>query len=419
MGVLFLLLVDTMAINLHIPARDAIFPVPGVRIGTAAAGVRKAGRRDLTVFLLAEGASVAGVFTRNRFRAAPVLVSEAHLAAGHGIRALVVNTGNANAGTGEPGMRAAQQTCEALASHLGLRPEQILPFSTGVILEPLPIDRMIAALPSAIDAASDDQWFEAAHSIMTTDTQPKIHSRRITLGDTPVAVTGISKGAGMIRPNMATMLGFLATDAGLAPDLLQPLTRRIADQSFNRITVDGDTSTNDSFIIIATGASGVHIQSGDDPRYAPLVEALTEAARDLAQKIVRDAEGATKFITIRVEDAASADEALQVAYAIAHSPLVKTAFYASDPNLGRILAAIGYAGIDDLDVDRVRLWLGDVQVARDGGRDPDYREDDGQRIMREAEILVRVSLGRGEAVETIYTCDFSHEYVSINADYRS
>ncbi len=408
-----------MAINLHIPARDAIHSVSGVRIGTAEAGVRKAGRRDLTVLLLDDGASVAGVFTRNRFRAAPVQLSEAHLAAGLGIRALVVNTGNANAGTGEPGLRAARQTCEALASRLGLRAEQVLPFSTGVILEPLPIERIVDALPAAIADAAADHWFEAAHSIMTTDTQPKIHSRRVTLGDTPVAVTGISKGAGMIRPNMATMLGFLATDAGLAPALLQPLVRRIADQSFNRITVDGDTSTNDSFIVVATGASGVHIESTDDPRYAPLAEALTDAARDLAQKIVRDAEGATKFMTIRVEDAATTDEALRVAYAIAHSPLVKTAFYASDPNLGRILAAIGYAGIDDLDVGRIRLWLGDVQVARDGGRDPGYREEDGQRIMREAEILVRVSLGRGEVCDTVYTCDFSHEYVSINADYRS
>ncbi len=408
-----------MAINLHIPARDAIHPVSGVRIGTAAAGVRKAGRRDLTVLLLAEGATVAGVFTKNRFRAAPVQVCEAHLAAGPGIRALVINTGNANAGTGEPGLRAAHQTCDALAAHLGLRAEQILPFSTGVILEPLPVDRIVQALPAAIADAADDRWFEAAHSIMTTDTQPKIHSARIVLGDTPVAVTGISKGAGMIRPNMATMLGFLATDAGLAPALLQPLVRSIADQSFNRITVDGDTSTNDSFIVIATGASGVHIESADDPRYAPLAQALTDAARDLAQKIVRDAEGATKFMTIRVEDAATTDEALRVAYAIAHSPLVKTAFYASDPNLGRILAAIGYAGIDDLDVDRIRLWLGDVLVARDGGRDPDYREEDGQRIMREAEILVRVSLGRGRIADTVYTCDFSHDYVSINADYRS
>ncbi|MBV2180412.1 bifunctional glutamate N-acetyltransferase/amino-acid acetyltransferase ArgJ [Castellaniella sp. MT123] len=408
-----------MAINLHIPARDAIHPVPGIRIGTAEAGIRKADRRDLTVLLLDEGTSVAGVFTRNRFRAAPVQVCEAHLATGPGIRALVINTGNANAGTGAPGLQAANDTCAALAGQLGVQASQILPFSTGVILEPLPVDRLIAGLPAAIRDAAPDHWFEAAHSIMTTDTQPKIHSRRLDLGGATVTITGISKGAGMIRPNMATMLGFLGTDAGLAPSLLQALTRRIADQSFNRITVDGDTSTNDSFIIMATGASGVRIESEQDPRFAPLAQALTDAARDLAQKIVRDAEGATKFMTIRVEQAASTEEALKVAYAIAHSPLVKTAFYASDPNLGRILAAIGYAGIDDLDVSRLTLWLGDVQVATNGGRDPHYREEDGQRVMAESEILVRVALGRGNVADTVYTCDFSLEYVRINADYRS
>ncbi|WP_323018558.1 bifunctional glutamate N-acetyltransferase/amino-acid acetyltransferase ArgJ [Castellaniella sp.] len=408
-----------MAINLHIPARDAIFPVAGIRIGTAEAGIRKAGRRDLTVLLLDEGAAVAGVFTRNRFRAAPVQVCEAHLAAGQGIRALVINTGNANAGTGASGLQAAHDTCAALAGQLHVQAGQILPFSTGVILEPLPVDRLIAGLPAAIADAQAEHWFEAAHSIMTTDTQPKIHSRRLDLGGAAVTITGISKGAGMIRPNMATMLGFLGTDAGLAPDLLQALARQIADQSFNRITVDGDTSTNDSFIILATGASGVQIESAQDPRYAPLAQALTDAARDLAQKIVRDAEGATKFMTIRIEQAATTEEALKVAYAIAHSPLVKTAFYASDPNLGRILAAIGYAGIDDLDVSRLTLWLGDVQVASQGGRDPDYRESDGQRVMAQAEILVRVALGRGDISDTVYTCDFSHEYVSINADYRS
>ncbi|MGB6242262.1 MAG: bifunctional glutamate N-acetyltransferase/amino-acid acetyltransferase ArgJ [Castellaniella sp.] len=408
-----------MAINLHIPARDAIFPVAGIRIGIAEAGIRKADRRDLTVLLLDAGTSVAGVFTRNRFRAAPVQVCEAHLAAGQGIRALVINTGNANAGTGAPGLQAANDTCAALASQLHLRADQILPFSTGVILEPLPVDRLIAALPAAIANAQEDHWFDAAHSIMTTDTQPKIHSRRVDLDGATVTITGISKGAGMIRPNMATMLGFLGTDAGLAPQLLQTLARQIADQSFNRITVDGDTSTNDSFIILATGASGVRIESEQDPRYASLAQALTDAARDLAQKIVRDAEGATKFMTIRVEQAATTEEALKVAYAIAHSPLVKTAFYASDPNLGRILAAIGYAGIDDLDVSKLTLWLGDVQVASQGGRDPGYREADGQRIMAEAEILVRVALGRGTVADTVYTCDFSHEYVTINADYRS
>ena len=408
-----------MAINLHIPAQDAIHPIPGIRIGTAEAGIRKANHRDLTVLLLDEGTTVAGVFTRNRFRAAPVQVCEAHLASGSGIRALVINTGNANAGTGESGLQATHDTCKALANHLGLTPESILPFSTGVILEPLPVDRLIAALPAALADARPDHWFQAAHSIMTTDTQPKIHTSQIDLDGTRVSITGISKGAGMIRPNMATMLGFLATDAGLAPALLRELSGRIADQSFNRITVDGDTSTNDSFIIMATGTSGARIESTQDPRYVPLVEALTAAARDLAQKIVRDAEGATKFMTIRIEQAASTDEALKIAYAIAHSPLVKTAFYASDPNLGRILAAIGYAGVDDLDVSKLTLWLGDVRVATQGGRDPDYREEDGQRIMAESEILVRVALGRGNVTDTVYTCDFSHEYVSINADYRS
>ncbi|MGB3836813.1 bifunctional glutamate N-acetyltransferase/amino-acid acetyltransferase ArgJ [Castellaniella sp.] len=408
-----------MAINLHIPARDAIFPVAGIRIGTAEASIRKAGRRDLTVFLLAPNTTVAGVFTRNRFRAAPVQVCEAHLAAQAGIRALVINTGNANAGTGEPGLQASNQTCEALASQLGVHATQILPFSTGVILEPLPVDRLIAGLPAAVADAQSAHWFEAAHSIMTTDTQPKIHSQQIDLGGTTVTITGISKGAGMIRPNMATMLGFLATDAGLPAPLLKTLASQIANQSFNRITVDGDTSTNDSFIIMATGASGVQIQSPQDPRFQPLVQALTQAARDLAQKIVRDAEGATKFMTIQVEQAATTEEALKVAYSIAHSPLVKTAFYASDPNLGRILAAIGYAGIDDLDVSKLTLWLGDIQVATQGGRDPNYLEEDGQRIMAQAEILVRVALGRGQTSDTVYTCDFSHEYVSINADYRS
>lgn len=408
-----------MAINLLIPARDAIHPVPGIEIGTAEAGVRKADRRDLTLIRLAEGTAVAGVFTRNRFRAAPVQVCEAHLADTQGIRALIINTGNANAGTGEPGMQAAQATCTALAAQLSVKANQILPFSTGVILEPLPVERIVAALPAVIADAQADHWFEAAHSIMTTDTQPKIHSQRIELDGVTVTITGISKGAGMIRPNMATMLGFLATDAGLSPALLQAATRQIADLSFNRITVDGDTSTNDSFIIMASGHSGVHIESTDDPRYPVLFEALAGAARDLAQKIVRDAEGATKFMTVRVEEAASTEEALKVAYSIAHSPLVKTAFYASDPNLGRILAAIGYAGIDDLDVSHLQLWLGDVRVAVNGGRDPDYQETDGQRIMSESEILIRVSLARGTVSDTVYTCDFSHEYVSINADYRS
>lgn len=408
-----------MAVNLNIPLESDIHPVAGVQIGAAEAGIRKANHRDLTVFRLAEGSNVAGVFTLNRFRAAPVQVCETHLAAGQGIRALVINTGNANAGTGESGLQAATQTCVELAGILKVKPQQILPFSTGVILEPLPLDRLVAALPKAVANAADNNWFMAAHSIMTTDTQPKISSRRIALGDHTVTITGISKGAGMIRPNMATMLGFLATDAGVAPELLQDMARSIANLSFNRITVDGDTSTNDSFIIVATGASPIRIESVSDPLYAPLYQALAEAATELAQKIVRDAEGATKFMTIRVEQAKTPEEALQVAYSVAQSPLVKTAFYASDPNLGRILCAIGYAGIADLDVSGVNLWLGDVMVASQGGRHPQYKEEDGQRVMQQAEIPMRIALGRGDAHETVYTCDFSHEYVTINADYRS
>ncbi|NYT84110.1 bifunctional glutamate N-acetyltransferase/amino-acid acetyltransferase ArgJ [Pollutimonas harenae] len=408
-----------MAVNLYIPSESDIHPVAGVQIGAAEAGIRKANHRDLTVFRLAEGSSVAGVFTLNRFRAAPVQVCETHLAAGQGIRALVINTGNANAGTGESGLQAATQTCVELANILDIKPQQVLPFSTGVILEPLPLDRLVAALPQAVADTADNNWFMAAHSIMTTDTQPKIVSRRVALGNNTITITGISKGAGMIRPNMATMLGFLATDAGIAPELLTDMVRSIANLSFNRITVDGDTSTNDSFIVMATGQSAVRIESVSDPLYAPLYKALAEAATELAQKIVRDAEGATKFMTVHVEQAKTPEEALKVAYSVAQSPLVKTAFYASDPNLGRILCAIGYAGIADLDVSGVNLWLGDVMVASQGGRHPNYQEEDGQRVMQQAEIPMRIALGRGEASETVYTCDFSHEYVTINADYRS
>jgi len=408
-----------MAVNLQIPPESEIFPVAGVEIGVTEAGIRKANRRDLTVFQLAPGTNVAGVFTRNRFRAAPVQVCEAHLAAGGPIRALVINTGNANAGTGAEGLQKAQDTCVALGKLMGVPAQQVLPFSTGVILEPLPLDRLTAALPAALAALGADQWFNAAHGIMTTDTLPKIHSRRVQIGGKTVTFTGISKGAGMIRPNMATMLSFLATDAGIAQPLLRKLALEIANRSFNRITVDGDTSTNDSFIIAATGQSGIDIAAESDPHYAAVRDALAAAALDLATKIVRDAEGATKFITIRVEDALTTEEALKVAYSVAHSPLVKTAFFASDPNLGRILAAIGYAGIDDLDVSKLRLWLDDVLVACDGGRNPDYQEADGQRVMKQPEIGVRIALARGQANETVYTCDFSHDYVSINADYRS
>jgi len=408
-----------MAVNLQIPSESEIFPVAGVEIGVTEAGIRKANRRDLTVFRLAEGTSVAGVFTRNRFCAAPVQVCQAHLAAGGPISALVINTGNANAGTGEEGLKKAKDTCDALGKLLGVPAAQILPFSTGVILEPLPLDRLAAGLPAAIADLAPDHWFSAAHGIMTTDTLPKISSAKVQIDGKTVTFTGISKGAGMIRPNMATMLSFLATDAGIAQPLLRKLAVEIADASFNRITVDGDTSTNDSFIIAATGKSGVNVNSESDAAYAAVRDALTAAALELATKIVRDAEGATKFMTIRVEEAGTTEEALKVAYAVAHSPLVKTAFFASDPNLGRILAAVGYAGIDDLDVSNIRLWLDDVLVAKNGGRNPDYLEADGQRVMKQAEISVRIALGRGQVSDTVYTCDFSHEYVSINADYRS
>lgn len=408
-----------MAVNLQIPSESEIFPVAGVEIGVTEAGIRKANRRDLTVFRFAPGTSVAGVFTRNRFCAAPVQVCQAHLAAGGPISALVINTGNANAGTGEEGLQKAKDTCAALGKLLGVSAAEVLPFSTGVILEPLPLDRLVAGLPAAIANLGPDHWFSAAHGIMTTDTLPKIHSRKVQIDGKTVTFTGISKGAGMIRPNMATMLSFLATDAGIAQPLLSKLAGEIADASFNRITVDGDTSTNDSFIIAATGKSGVEVNAESDPAYTAVREALTAAALDLATKIVRDAEGATKFMTIRVEEAGNTAEALKVAYAVAHSPLVKTAFFASDPNLGRILAAVGYAGIEDLDVSNIRLWLDDVLVAKDGGRNPAYQEADGQRVMKQAEIQVRIALGRGQVSDTVYTCDFSHEYVSINADYRS
>src|SRR5690554_244547 len=408
-----------MAVNLHIPSERDIHPVPGIEIGIAAAGIRKADHNDLTVFRLSENSKVAGVFTRNRYRAAPVLVCETHLSNGPDIRALVINTGNANAGTGEYGLSHAQRSCGELAKLLNIRPQQVLPFSTGVILEPLPIDRLIDALPRAVDSLTAGNWLNAAHSIMTTDTQPKITSRRMALGGETVTITGISKGSGMIRPNMATMLGFLATDAGLSPKLLQETVRALADQSFNRITVDGDTSTNDSFILIATAESSVYIESAADPRYTVLFDALAEAALDLAQKIVRDGEGATKFITVKISKARSQDEALKAAYAIAHSPLVKTAFFASDPNRGRILAAVGYAGIDDFDIRHTKLWLDDVLVASQGERHPDYNEADGQRVMKQAEITIHVELGRGDVTEKVYTCDLSHEYVSINADYRT
>ena len=409
-----------MPVNLSAPTPSDLHPVAGVRLGAAEAGVRKVGRKDLTVILLDAGASVSGVFTRNRFCAAPVQVCREHLAADAQIRALVINTGNANAGTGAEGLARARATCVTLAEHLDVTPEQVLPFSTGVIMEPLPVDRIEAGLPAALADLDVDHWGQAAQAIMTTDTIPKAASKVINLDGVPVTITGMSKGAGMIRPNMATMLGFLATDAFIVPSLMKQLALDLAEGSFNRVTIDGDTSTNDSFVVIATNkAPHKPLASLNQGLGLVLKNAMMDVARQLAQAIVRDGEGATKFITVRVEDGRTSAECRQVAYAIAHSPLVKTAFYASDPNLGRILAAVGYAGIDDLDPSLIDLFLDDVHVAVNGGRNPTYREEDGQRIMKQSEITVRVRLGRGAATDTVWTCDFSHEYVTINADYRS
>ncbi len=412
-----------MAVNLATPNPAELLPVKGVRLGVTEAGIRKANRRDLAVIELSEGSRVAGVFTQNRFCAAPVQVCRQHLA-GAAIRALLINTGVANAGTGEPGLAAASACCAALAREMGLEAGQVLPFSTGVILEPLPVDRLVAGLPGAVANLRADGWFDAAHAIMTTDTLAKAVSRQVRIGERTVTLTGISKGAGMIKPNMATMLGFLACDAAIAQDLLDGLVREAADLSFNSITVDGDTSTNDSFILIATGGAGnAEIAAADSEDYRALRAAVIEVAVRLAQAIVRDGEGATKFMTIAVEGGRDREECRKVGYAVAHSPLVKTAFFASDPNLGRILAAIGYAGIDDLDVAKLRVWLGNpeesVLVAEHGGRAASYVEEAGSRIMKHAELTVRIALARGDAAATVWTCDFSYDYVKINADYRS
>jgi glutamate N-acetyltransferase/amino-acid N-acetyltransferase len=409
-----------MAVHLNAPRPEELRSVPGLAIGTAMAAIRKPNRRDLTVVVLDAGASVAGVFTGNRFCAAPVQLCREHLAAGGEVRAILVNTGNANAGTGADGLARARSTCAALARLLGCTAEQVLPFSTGVIMETLPNDRIEAALPAALADCRADHWAEAAQAIMTTDTVPKAASLTVQLGGKPVVVTGISKGAGMIRPNMATMLGFVATDAAIDPSLMQQLVREAADASFNCITIDGDTSTNDSFVLIATHRAGnTRVTSLASDQGRVLRDAVVEVSRRLAQAIVRDGEGATKFITIRVEGGASVAECRKAAYAIGHSPLVKTAFFASDPNLGRILAAVGYAGIDDLDQTRIDLFLDDVHVVEGGGRRPSYREEDGQRVMKQSEITVRVDLHRGAASATLWTCDLSYDYVKINADYRS
>lgn len=408
-----------MPVNIPPLLPEQLLSVDGITLGIAEAGIKKADRKDLLVMLLDAGTQVAGVFTRNRFCAAPVIVAQQHLTQSS-IRALVVNTGNANAGTGEAGIQHAQATCAALAELLGCAAQQVLPFSTGVIMEPLPVDRIVAGLPAAVANSKVDNWFAAAQAIMTTDIVPKAASRQVQIDGKTVTVTGIAKGSGMIRPNMATMLGYVATDAVISQPLLQAMVQYAADHSFNRITVDGDTSTNDAFIVLATGKAGhreiVHQASTE---FGQLQAAITAVAAELAKMIVRDGEGATKFITVQVDAGKNADECAQVAYAIAHSPLVKTAFFASDPNLGRILAAIGYAGIDDLDVNGIQLYLDDVLVAERGGRAPHYREEDGQRVMNQSEITVRIVLNRGTATTTVWTCDFSYDYVKINASYRS
>ena len=405
-----------MPVNLSTPVAALLLPVAGVFLGTAEAGIKSAGRKDLLVIRLEEGATVAGVFTTNRFCAAPVTVAKLHLDAGKGIRALVVNTGNANAGTGEPGMQAARTTCAELAKLLGCEPEQVLPYSTGVIMEPLPVDKIVAGLPQAIANLKADNWYDAAHTIMTTDILPKAVSRQVQINGETVTVTGMSKGSGMIHPSMATMLGYITTDAAIPQPLLQLLVKDVANASFNCITVDGDTSTNDALMLIATGKSGVVI---DDTNRWQMLEAITEVATLLAQAIVRDGEGATKFITIKIEGGKDEAECKKIGYAIAHSPLVKTAFFASDPNLGRILAAVGYAGVADLNVETLKLYLDDVLVAEHGGRAASYQEADGQRVMQQSDITIRVVLNRGAVNATLWTCDFSYDYVKINASYRS
>lgn len=412
-----------MPVNLQAPQADQLFPVQGVRIGATQAGIRKLDRLDLTLIELAPGSRAAGVFTQNKFCAAPVIVCREHLEMNQGIRALVINTGIANAATSEQGLKAAKDSCEAVAEQLGISPAQVLPFSTGVILEHFPTEKLVAALPKAKAELGKTDWLTAAKAIMTTDTLPKSTSRRVQIDGKTVTITGMSKGAGMIRPNMATMLGFVATDAGVSQALLNQLVKDAADESFNCITVDGDTSTNDSFILMATAQVGEPITDATSQAYQTLRAAVIDVSRTLAQAIVRDGEGATKFMSIIVQGGKNREECRKVAYAVGHSPLVKTAFFASDPNLGRILAAIGYAGIDDLDVNPLRVWLGtegeEVLVAEKGGRAVSYKEEAGARIMKNAEISVRIDLARGQEEATVWTCDFSYDYVKINADYRS
>jgi glutamate N-acetyltransferase/amino-acid N-acetyltransferase len=408
-----------MPVKLTAPQAASLLPVIGVLLGFAEAYVKKPNRKDVLVIKLVEGAHVAGVFTKNRFCAAPVELSKQYLAANDGIREFLVNTGNPNAATCEEGLKRAQQSCDALAGLLNIKPNQVLPFSTGVILEPLPVDKVIAGLPAAIANLQEDNWLNAAEAIMTTDIVAKGTSRQLQLGGRTITITGISKGSGMIHPNMATMLGYIATDAAVSQAALEQIIHHAVNRSFNCITVDGDTSTNDSLIVMASNQAGNAEITADSADFAALQDAITEVATELAQAIVRDGEGATKFMTVTVEGGKSEQECRKVAYAIAHSPLIKTAFFASDPNLGRILAAIGYAGIDDLDVNTLQLYLGEVLVAENGGRAASYLEEQGAAVMKESDILVRVVLNRGSENITIWTCDFSYDYVKINADYRS
>ncbi len=409
-----------MPVNLTSPVAAELLPVAGVSLGIAEAGIKRPNRRDLLVMQLCDGARLAGVFTTNRFCAAPVVVAREHLAQPDGIRALLINTGNANAGTGEQGMQDARTTCAALAGLLNCKSTQILPFSTGVIMESLPVAKIAAGLPAAVANMRADNWYDAAHAIMTTDIVAKAISKQVVVDGVTITVTGIAKGSGMIHPNMATMLGYIATDAAIDQQLLQEMVREAANRSFNCITVDGDTSTNDALMLIATGQSNLQeVSAFNSTAYCALVEAITEVAIYLAQAIVRDGEGATKFITVQVEGGKDTEECKKIGYAIARSPLVKTAFFASDPNLGRILAAIGYAGVSDLDVTALKLYLDDVLVAENGGRAVSYREEDGQRIMQQSDITIRVVLNRADANAILWTCDFSYDYVKINASYRS
>jgi len=408
-----------MPVNLKALTIDSIFPIKGISLGIAKAHIKKPNRKDLLLVTIAEGSKVSGVFTQNAFCAAPVLLCKEHLKNTSGIRALIVNTGCANAGTGEDGILKAKETCEAVSELLSIKPEQVLPFSTGVILESLPIDKIKNGLPDTIKNLDPSHWIDAAEAIMTTDIAPKAASRKIKIQDKEVVISGVSKGSGMIHPNMATMLSFIATDASINQILLDKLLKEVTEESFNCITVDGDTSTNDSFILVATGKAE-HIEiNQEDKSYEALKDGIREVAIELAQAIVRDGEGATKFITIQVESGRDDAECRKVGFAIAHSPLIKTAFFASDPNLGRILAAIGYAGIDSLDITKIQLFLGNVLVAEKGGRASSYTEAQGQEVMKHPEISMRILLNRGHAKATIWTCDFSYDYVKINTDYRT